>query len=97
VTPPLHRPRRQWHVVPGVGHVLQAERAQPVAEAMARFLARPPITARDRVQLPRSSALGTPRADGVPQADGHPWPHFSGACFCVLLEEPGGIITTGRR
>lgn len=40
MTPPLHRPRRQWHVVPDVCHLLHVERAQPVAEAMARFLAR---------------------------------------------------------
>ncbi|MFK4687539.1 hypothetical protein [Streptomyces pristinaespiralis] len=53
MTPPLHRPRRQWHVVPDVCHLLHVERAQPVAEAMARimarimarFLARRPITA----------------------------------------------------
>ncbi|WP_367318894.1 alpha/beta fold hydrolase [Streptomyces sp. HUAS ZL42] len=31
-------------VIEGVGHLLHVERARPVAEAMARFLARHPIT-----------------------------------------------------
>lgn len=49
------------HVVPGVGHLLHIERPRPVAEAMARFLARHPLAKRSGAQGHAAAATGSAR------------------------------------